>query len=136
MSEKCQHEHYIPNTIEGDKTCIQCTATRLRAELDTLQKSRNRLIDSYKKLEAELAAAQEDIKLLCSQEPCPKCGYGVTGACYGCEIKRLKADLATTEGALKDRTKDEIHALIEKYGDPQYKTSEFALYDFSSPTPA
>ena len=33
------------------------------------------------------------------------------------------------QAQLKDRTKDEIKALIEKYGDPQYKTSEFALYD-------
>ncbi len=117
MSEKCQHEHYIPNTIEGDKTCIQCTAAQLRtqladkdgeldsecrvsqmllagqgklqkqlaelkakdleqynewttrvekaeAELDTLQKSRNRLIDSYKKLEAELAVAEKDYRVL------------------------------------------------------------------------
>ena len=30
---------------------------------------------------------------------------------------------------LTGKTKDEIQALIEKYGDPQYKTNEFALYD-------
>ena len=36
------------------------------------------------------------------------------------------------EELLKERTKDEIHALIEKYGDPRYKTNEFALYDVIS----
>ena len=30
---------------------------------------------------------------------------------------------------LQERTKDEIYTLIEKYGDPNYKTNEFALYD-------
>ena len=38
-------------------------------------------------------------------------------------------DYDQLQAQLKDRTKDEIKALIEKYGDPQYKTSEFALYD-------
>jgi len=41
----------------------------------------------------KLDAKDEEIRLLCSQEPCPKCGYGVTGACYGCEIKQLQAQL-------------------------------------------
>ena len=43
-----------------------------------------------KRLEAENKEQKALIDKLCSQEPCPKCGYGVTGACYGCEIKRLK----------------------------------------------
>jgi len=46
--------------------------------------------------------------------------------------QQLQKQLASAQGALKERTKDEIHALIEKYGDPQYKTSEFALYDVIS----
>lgn len=37
--------------------------------------------------------------------------------------------LDSAEKMLKNRTKDEIHGLIEKYGDPQYKTNEFAIYD-------
>ncbi len=36
------------------------------------------------------------------------------------------------QATLEERAKDEIHALIEKYGNPQYKTSEFALYDLIS----
>ena len=48
------------------------------------------------------------------------------------ENRGLCADLVATKGALKDRTKEEIHALIEKYGDPRYKTNEFALYDVIS----
>ena len=48
---------------------------------------------------------------------------------------KIKADtkaMNDMEGILRKRTKDEIYALIEKYGDPQYKTSEFALYDVIS----
>ncbi len=46
----------------------------------------------YEQLQTENKEKQELIDRLCSQEPCPKCGYGVTGACYGCEIKRLQAE--------------------------------------------
>lgn len=48
---------------------------------------------------------------------------------YTHDVAKLTEELAAAEKALKGRTKDEIHALIEKYGDPQYKTSVFALYD-------
>lgn len=51
-------------------------------------------------LEAENKDKQELIDELCSQKPCPKCGYGVTGQCYGCIIKQLKAD--------NERLKEEI----------------------------
>ena len=49
--------------------------------------------------------------------------------CFYRKIAELRVDLAEVKDILKDRTKEEIHALIEKYGDLQYKTSEFALYD-------
>ena len=48
------------------------------------------------------------------------------------DVKRLSADHKTLMAQLADRTKDEIQALIEKYGDPNYKTNEFALYDVIS----
>ena len=44
----------------------------------------------------------------------------------------LEVVIRDLKAALEDRTKEEIRALIEKYGDPQYKTSEFALYDVIS----
>lgn len=45
-----------------------------------------------------------------------------------------KADkkIQSLQAQLKDKTKDEIQALIEEYGDPNYKTSEFALYNLIS----
>jgi hypothetical protein len=46
-----------------------------------------------------------------------------------CDKKNIIGEL---QSQLAERTKDEIHALIEKYGEPQYKTSEFALYDVIS----
>lgn len=48
------------------------------------------------------------------------------------EIRRLEAEVTELKKIVKDRTKDEIRTLIEKYGDPQFKTSEFALYDVIS----
>ena len=54
-----------------------------------------------KKIETDNKEKQELIDRLCSQEPCPKCGYGVTGACYGCEIKRLKAENKELRETLK-----------------------------------
>ena len=67
---------------------------------------------------------------------CVTCGdYGqdyfkaddIVSSCSNCT--QLRTDLAVANKLLRNRTKDEINALIEKYGDPQYKTSEFALYD-------
>jgi len=49
-------------------------------------------------------------------------------------ITILQAHIERLEKTLRERTKDEIHALIEKYGNPQYKTNEFALYDVISIT--
>ena len=45
------------------------------------------------------------------------------------DIPYLLTALSATRGQLREKTKDEIHALIEKYGDPHYKTNEFAIYD-------
>lgn len=59
-----------------------------------LQKIRDGLSDLNSDLVSLIADMLEQYELLCNQEPCPKCGYGVTGACYGCEIKRLKEKLA------------------------------------------
>ncbi len=46
----------------------------------------------FEQLQAENKEKQELIDQLCSQEPCPNCDYGVTGACYGCVIKQLQAE--------------------------------------------
>ncbi len=59
MSEKCQHEYYIPNTIEGDKTCIQCTTAQLRTQLAEARELCVHNEDVYK---AQLKAAKEDAK--------------------------------------------------------------------------
>lgn len=47
------------------------------------------------RLERELVEARAQIKALTSWEPCPKCGYGVTGECYGCKLKARDEALAT-----------------------------------------
>ena len=67
--------------------------------------------DEFKQLEEQIEQLRSEneekqllIDRLCSQEACPKCGYGVTGACYDCEIKRLQAENAD----LHKETKDEI----------------------------
>lgn len=51
------------------------------------------LFEERDRLQAENKKQKELIDQLCSQEPCPKCGYGVTSACYGCEIKQLQAEV-------------------------------------------
>jgi len=45
---------------------------------------------------------------------------------------KLKEEITELKATLKERTKEEVQALVEKYGDPQYKTSELALYDVIS----
>lgn len=40
---------------------------------------------------AEVKRQNEIIEGLCSEEPCPRCGYGVTTDCYGCRIKAVIA---------------------------------------------
>jgi len=41
----------------------------------------------------EIEAVNQVLDCLCSQEPCPKCGYGVTAACYGCALKAALAEI-------------------------------------------
>ena len=45
------------------------------------------------KLKAENKEKQDFIDDILSQEPCPKCGFGITVLCYGCEIKKLQSSL-------------------------------------------
>lgn len=45
------------------------------------------------------------------------------------KIEQLLNELDEMKSILKVRSKVEITALIEKYGDPQYKVNEFAMYD-------
>ena len=52
--------------------------------------------------------------------------------CREAHFKQIEARIKELEDILADKTKEEIHALIEKYGDPRYKTSEFALYNLIS----
>lgn len=44
-------------------------------------------------LQTENKEKQELIDDLCSQEPCEKCGFGVTGQCYGCIITQQQGRL-------------------------------------------
>ncbi len=68
---------------------------------------------------------------------CEVCGYGIAHCVCSSElvlkqksrIADLQQRLDAAEKLLKEKTKEEVNALIEKYGDPQYKTNEFALYD-------
>lgn len=60
---------------------------------------------------------KELLDRVCSQEPCPKCGYGVTGACYGCEIKRLKAENKADKKKQEER--------IETLNNRIYQLEEF-----------
>jgi len=64
---------------------------------------KEQLQTKIERLEKEKIEQKELIDRLCSQEPCPKCGYGVTGACYGCEIVRLQTEVKQLEKRLKDR---------------------------------
>jgi len=71
-----------------------------------IQKIRDALSDPISPLYGSdlvplIADLIDENELLCSQEPCPKCGYGVTGACYGCEIKRLQNQLDNARKALR-----------------------------------
>lgn len=70
-------------------------------------------------LQAELAEKQELIDQLCSQEPCPKCGYGVTGACYGCEIKQLQAEVSRLKEALEKIDTESGDVNISNWPAPQ-----------------
>ena len=53
-------------------------------------------------LRTENKEKQELIDALCSEEPCPKCGYGVTGQCYGCIIKQLRTDIVERDKYIKE----------------------------------
>ena len=78
-------------------------------------------------LRIENEKKQETIDDLCSQEPCPKCGYGVTGQCYGCVIKKLRTEnerlkefaryvIRTECWSLGEQDGGEIQELAEKLG--------------------
>ncbi len=66
------------------------------------------LMEKYTELQAENKEKQGLIDRLCSQKPCPKCGYGITGACYGCEITKLQAELDKHRWIPVDATSDNL----------------------------
>lgn len=76
----------------------ECVCVRHRV------KNKDEIIEQ---LQAELELAKEEndalkteLKELYSSKPCPKCGMGITGSCYGCEIKKLQAELAEATSQL------------------------------------
>jgi len=58
------------------------------------------LADEVSTERAKLAEAEAQIDALYSEEPCPKCGSGVTAECYGCKLKELEAKLARVVEAI------------------------------------
>ncbi len=58
---------------------------------------------TVKGLLVKLAEAQAQVEALYSEEPCPKCGYGVTGACYGCALKEVQAESAGRLKVLQEK---------------------------------
>lgn len=93
------------------------------ARLQTITDYLFEACDIIERLESEHQICKEDHKYLANSHEYP---------CPWCVNAKLEAHITRLEGVLKERTRDEIHALIEKYGNPQYKTSEFALYDVIS----
>jgi len=121
--------------------------------LEIQQFTERELTKQIDELQVELDEANEQIELI--EKQCQK--NGKSAADRFMEIDRFKAELdkhreqeamlcpedvgfveytkvlqntnKQLQADLKDKAKEEIQALIEKYGDPQYKTNEFALYD-------
>ena len=58
-----------------------------------------------KKQAEQITEYREELKAVYSSEPCPKCGYGITGGCYGCEIKQLKEEI---QGMQEDMAGEDI----------------------------
>jgi len=54
---------------------------------------------------AKCAALQAQLDAVCSADPCPECGCGVTATCYGCALKaeqeRSKALAAVLRAGLE-----------------------------------
>jgi len=67
-------------------------------------------------LQAELEVAKDELEDLYSSAPCPKCGFGITSGCYGCEIKKLQAELKklVEEVDLQQDAREKAEAEIER----------------------
>ena len=79
--------------IEELLTQQQHTQVQRDRDLNTLNKTQcevHKAANRANALQAENQRLKEELKAVYSSAPCPKCGYGITGGCYGCEIKRLK----------------------------------------------
>lgn len=85
--------------VNDDFNTLYKSDLLLKQRIGELTKNRDYWLTESKKRANRINELEEEIKLLCSAEPCPKCGYGVTGECYGCEIKRLKNALETLIGS-------------------------------------
>ena len=95
------------------------------------------IADAYDQLKSQLASSKQEadtmweglngsIAELQAELKIYKAGNVPRALCPDCRDQCLEK---ATNHFKAERTKDEIKALIEKYGDPQYKTSELALYD-------
>ena len=69
-----------------------------------------------------------DISIDVDYEICLDCGMSCSESKWTLNPHALRQEYLQA----RDRTKETILALIEKYGDPQYKTNEFAIYDLIS----
>ncbi len=77
----------------------------------------NEVFQTIKQLQAKNKEKQELIDELCSQEPCPKCGCGVTGQCLGCIIKQLQAErehLVSVVEATRQDNADYLKGTLEE----------------------
>ena len=86
--------------------------SKLTAERDGLKAENEKLLQraptEWKHLKEELAASQERVRelnqqldSLYSEEPCHKCGYGITGVCYGCMAKEAQEKVRMLESKLE-----------------------------------
>ena len=104
------------------------------AEKETTKKQR--LLDDWLKRDEFLAADNDELEKQVEklgkrayEESCVVKMHLDALVAQDAKYDKLQSQLSRLQDLLKEKIKAEIHAPIEKYGDPQYKINEFALYD-------
>ena len=115
--KRARFEEYV----EEHEACGSFAADfdAFRASHEALRLSRRAWRNLAKNTEADLAEAKSLLARLTSEEPCPDCGHGVTGACYGCMVKALESRLS-----LADKLAE---ALDDACGCPENPTCDYCV---------
>lgn len=114
-----------PATAGNQVIHLQAEIERLRSETRDMYSDREAVAwrERAEQAEAEIERLRGDIETLYSEDPCPKCGHGITGQCYGCLLEQAKAEIERLNeecGHKQDRClrleqeRNEVRAEVER----------------------